>query len=54
MFGKKNNIRTDENSSNLIELVIEKMNHLELTLDQLQEMVRVLSPAEEPEKFDTT
>jgi hypothetical protein len=53
MFGKKNDIRTNENSSYLIELVLDRMNHLELILDQLQEMVRVLSPAEEPEKFYT-
>jgi len=53
MFGKKNDIRTNENSSYLIEFVLDRMNHLELILDQLQEMVRVLSPAEEPEKFYT-
>ncbi|NLI71353.1 MAG: helix-turn-helix domain-containing protein [Bacteroidales bacterium] len=52
-MSKKTHISTDENSTYLTELVIEKLNQHGLDIKQLVRLVRSLVPSAEPERFYT-
>ena len=50
-MNSKNSIQTNEYSSNLVEVLLDKMNNHELEIIQLVQMVRMLVPSQEPERF---
>lgn len=52
-MNNKNNIQTDKHSSNLVEVVLEKVNAQGLDIKQLYELMRMLIPSQEPERFYT-
>ena len=50
-MAKRVYIETDEQTSYLVETLLAKMNVQELDIKQLLELVRMLIPSQEPERF---